>query len=154
MNNRIFRGVELPLHQPVLWSQLQYFVGVKDVLEWWPATVFISLEDHRQFKRRGDTGVREDAPHRLQTIFDLYIDYNGGAPKPAGLISRGVHHVLADPVGHPARQQQHLAVEGGSFGLCQAARDLLGHITQKELLSVLKARIQAVNCRRKQQEHC
>lgn len=143
MNNRTGRRVELPLHQPVFWFQLQHFVGVKDVLERWPDTAFICPEDHRQFKCWGDAEVGHDAAHRLQAIFDLYVDLNGGTSEPAGLVSRGVHHVLADPGNHMAGQQQRLAVEGGGLGLCQAVHDLLGDVPQEELLFMLKTSIRA-----------
>lgn len=147
MNDRAGRGVELPLHQPVLWPQLQHFIGVKDVQERRPAVLVACLEDHRQFKCRCDTWVREDAPHTLQAIFALYIDRDGGAPEAAGLISGGVHHVLAHLGGHVARQQQHLAVKGGGFSLCQTVLYLPGHIQLKEPLFLLQTSVHVGNYR-------
>lgn len=73
-DDRAGRGVELPLHQPVLCSQLQHFVGVEDVQEWRPAVVLVRLEDHRQLECWRDTWVWEDAPHKLQAIFTLHVD--------------------------------------------------------------------------------
>lgn len=146
MNDRAGWGVELPLHQPVLRSQLQYFVGIKDVLERRPAVVLVRLEDHRQFKGRGDTWVYVDAPHRLQALFALHVDLDGGTTQPAGLISRGAHHVLAHSGGHLARQQQHLAVQGGGFGLCQTALDLPGHILLQEPLPMLQTCVSVGIC--------
>lgn len=146
MDDRTGRGVELPLHQPVLWSQFQHFVGIKDVHEWRPAAIYFCLEDHRQFKRGGDTGICEEAPRRLQAFFALHVDLDGGTTEPAGLIHRGAHHVLAHPDGHVARQQQHLAVQGGSLGLCQTALYPPGHILLKEPLFMLQTGIEVGNC--------
>lgn len=149
MNDRAGRGVELPLHQPVLWLQLQHFVGIEDVLQWRPAALFVCSEDHGQFKCWRDTGVWVDAPHGLQAVLDLHVELDGGAPEPAGLVGRGVHHVLGDPGGHPAGQQQQLAAEGVSLGCCQTALDLLGHLLLKEPLLLLQTRVQGGNCREK-----
>lgn len=132
------RGVELPLHQPVLWSQLQHFVGVKDVQEWRPAVLLVCLEDHRQLECWCDTWVREDAPHKLQAIFTLHVDLDWGTPEPTWLINGGVHHVLAHLGDHVAGQQQYLAVKGGGFGLCQTALHLPHHTQLKELFFMLQ----------------
>lgn len=145
VDDRTGRGVELPLHQPVLCSQLQHLVDVKDALERWPATVLVRPEDHRQFKRGGDTGVRLDAAHRLQAVFTLHVDLDGGAAEATGLIGRRAHHVLADLGGHVVGQQQHLAVEGGGLGLRQAALKLAGDVLLEEPLLVLQASVQAVD---------
>lgn len=148
-NDRAGRGVELPLHQPVVWSQLQHFVGIKEVHERRPAVLLVCLKDHRQFKCRGDAWVWKDAPHRLQAIFALHVDLDGGSPEPTGLISGGPHHVLAHPGGHLARQQQHLAVEGGSFRLRQTALHLPGHVLLKEPLLMRQTSFPVGNCRKR-----
>ncbi len=145
MNDRAGRGVELPLHQPVLWLQLQRFGGIKDVHEGRPAVLLVCLEDHRQLKCRGDTWVGDDAPDRLQAIFALHVDLDGGTPEPTGLIGGAAHHVLAHPGGHVARQQQHLAVQDGGFSLGQTVLYLPGHILLKELLLVLQTSIKVGN---------
>lgn len=147
MNDRAGRGVELPLHQPVLWSQLQHFVGIKDVQERRPAVLLLRLKDQREFECRCDTWVRDDAPHSLQAVFALHVDPDGGTPEPAGLISGGAHHVLAHLGGHVAGQQQHLAVKVGSFSLRQTALYLPGHIQLKEPLFTLQTSVHVGNCR-------
>lgn len=139
------RGVQLPLHQPVLGSQLQHLVDVKDALEGWPATVLVRPEDHRQFKSGGDAGVWEDAAHGLQAVFTLHVDLDGGASQAAGLVGRGAHHVLAHLGGHVVGQQQRLAVQGGRLGLCQTTLDLAGHVLLEEPLFVLRSCVQAVD---------
>lgn len=149
MNHGAGRGVELPLHQPVLWSQLQHFVGIKDVHEWRPAVLLLSLEDHRQLKRWGDTRIWDDAPHRLQDIFLLHVDFDGGPPEPAGLLSGGSHHILTHSDGHLAGEQQHLAVQGGGLGLGQTVLYLPGHILMEEPLSMLQTGIKVSNCWKK-----
>lgn len=146
MNDRAGRGVELPLHQPVIWLQLQHFSGIKNVHEWRPAVLLVCLKDHRQFECRGDAWVWEDAPHRHQAIFALHIDLDGGTPEPTGLISRGANHILAHLRGHVARKQQNLALEGGGFSLGQTVLYLPGHILLKEPLLVLQASVQVGNC--------
>ena len=151
MNGWAGRGVELPLHQSVLWSQLQHFAGIKDVHEGRPAVLLVRLEDHWQFKCRGDTWVWEDAPQRLQAIFALYVDFDAGAPEPTGLISRGAHRILSHPCSHLARKQQHLAVEGGSFSLCETELDLPGHILLKEPLFMLQSCVHVGNCKKKKE---
>lgn len=138
MNNRTSRGVELPLHQTVFWSQLQHFVGLKKMFQRWPAVILVSPEDHRQFKGRGHGWVGEDAPHGLHALLTLHVEFDGGASKPTGLISRGVQDVAAHPGGHVVRQQQHLAVEDGCLGFCQTALHLLGHILVEEPLFILQ----------------
>lgn len=141
MNHRTGRGVELPLHQPILCSQLQHFAGIKDVLEWWPATILVRLEDHGQFKRWRDAWVREEAASRPQAIFELHADRDGGTSEPTGLVRAEVHDVPSHPVNHAAGQQQHLAVQRGNLGLRQTALDLPAHVLEKLLLFVLKVRV-------------
>lgn len=87
MNDGAGRGVELPLNQFVLWSQLQHFVGIKEVLEWRPAVFIVCLENYRQFKSRGDTLVWKDVPHTLEAVLVCNIDLDGSAPEPAWFIS-------------------------------------------------------------------
>lgn len=147
MDDGAGRGVELPLHQPVLRSQLQHFAGIKDVQERRPAVLLLCLKDQREFECRCDTWVRDDAPHSLQAVFALHVDRDEGAAEPARLIGAGAHHVLAHFGGHVAGQQQHLAVQVRSFRLRQTALYLPGHIQLKEPLFTLQTSVNVGNWR-------
>lgn len=153
MDDRAGWGVQLPLHQPVLRSQLQHFVTLKDVFERRPAVALFCSEYHRQFKGRGDAGVDGEAPHRLQALLALHVHLDGGAPEAAGLIRGGAHHVLPHPGCHVMRQQQHLAEEGGGFGFSEAELNVPGHSLLQDTLLLLHTGIHLGNCR-KRSEYC
>lgn len=111
-----------------------------------PAILLVCLEDQRQFECRGDTRVQEDVPRAHRALFAVHVDLDGGAPQAARLTGGGAHHVSAHPGGHLARQQQHLAAEGGRFGLGQTALDASGHFSLQEPLFVRHSAVYVGNC--------
>lgn len=121
VNHRSGRRVQLPLHQPILWPQLQHFTRIKEEFERRPAVVLLRLEDDRQLKRRGDTLVWEHVPNTFEAVFAVHVDLDGCSPDAAGFVNRGRQHIPANPGGHTVRQQQHLAMEAGRLGLRQTA---------------------------------
>ena len=136
-------GVQLPLHQAVLWPQLQHFVPVKYVEQVCPDGVSVTLEDDGELKGRRDTRVREDTPHALQVVFTLHVQCYRCTPEAARLVGGGAHHVVAHLGGHVTRKQQQLAVEERSFSLCQAVFDLPGDIQLEKSLFLFQLH---VNC--------
>lgn len=136
-------GVQLSLHQAVLWLQLQHFVPVKYVEQGRPDGVFVTLEDHGELEGRCDTRIREDTPDALQAIFAVHVQRYRCTPEAAGLVGGGARHIVAHLGDHVTRKQQQLTVEEGNFSLRQTIFYLPGDIQLKKRLFLFQ---RYVNC--------